>query len=103
MTRRPGIPLAAPGARRIAPPALRSFLLLISIFGRKFLQPSVRFRKSSMRFNGEAEAESVSFSPARGPRFHQETRLVTFTMFSSATVGRASFIPEFIHYRAVRK
>lgn len=56
-----------------------------------------------MRFNAGAKAESLSFSPARGARFHQETRLVTFTMFSSATVRRAPFILEFIHRRAAGK
>lgn len=98
MTRRPGIPPAAQVPDALISPS-RFHLWPEGHAGEpaEFLQPSVRFRKSWTRFNGEAEAESLSFSPARGPRFHQETRLVTFTMFSCATEGRASFILEFIH------
>lgn len=67
MARRPGIPDDA----LISPSHFHLWQEVDAGEAEQFLQPSVRFRKSSVCFNGEAKAES--FSPARGPRSRQET------------------------------
>lgn len=67
MTRRPGIPPAAPVADASPPSLISPSLFHLWQEGhagepKPSLQPSVRFRKTWMRFNGEAKAESLSLS-----------------------------------------